>query len=111
MLRIEAPFPGLEGMETLKKMPKNAFIFVGPPTSGKTTHTLFLGETVMGKVLRGRDVAPGLILESSRELVDDEVFVPALELFLRREVVPNVILDNIPRTRAQAGVVAQWAKD
>ncbi len=94
-------------------MPKNAFIFMGPPTSGKTTHTLFLGETIRGKILRGRDIVPELAatLESSRELVPDNIFVPALKEFLGREVVPNIVLDNIPRSKEQAKAVSAWAKE
>ena len=97
-----------------QNLPKNVFIFAAsPPTSGKTTQTIFLSETTKARIIRGRDVAPDLAfsLESSRELVPDDIFVPALKAILENEVSSSVILDNIPRTRFQAEMILDWSRN
>lgn len=93
-------------------MPKRAFVFLGPPTSGKTTQAIFLTETTQGKLLRGRDILPELlgVYESSRTLIPDESFIPSLQKLLQREIAGTVIFDNIPRTREQAKVLMRWSK-
>src|SRR3989344_6984467 len=94
---------------------KELFVFLGPPTSGKTSLTQTFAKIVNGDILRGRDIVPGLVLayEDTRSLIPDDHFVPALEGKLNiigKESRQYYFLDNIPRTKTQAITLLQWVQ-
>ncbi|MFA6512547.1 MAG: nucleoside monophosphate kinase [Patescibacteria group bacterium] len=93
-------------------MTKDAFIVLGPPTSGKSTQGLYLAETARAQIVRGKEILPELsdVLEATRHLVPDSQFVPALERKLSETTSPRIVFDNIPRTIAQTEIVMEWAK-
>jgi adenylate kinase len=95
------------------RMPKKIFIYFGPPTSGKTTQTIFLQETLRAEKVNARDIVPGASeeFESSRDVIPDEVFIPALRQKLSSLSSGIVIFDNLPRTLLQANSLVDWCTD
>jgi len=96
------------------EVPKDAFIFAAsPPTAGKTTQAIFLVETTKARLIRGKDIVPELshVLGTNRKLIPDATFLPILGETLDKLTASRVVLDNIPRTRAQAEIVKEWGKD
>lgn len=93
---------------------KEAFVFIGPPASGKSSHTNTFTEIIGGKLIRGRDVFPELVsqYEAGRQLIPDDKFLPALERTLEavaQEARGLYFFDNIPRTPKQAEVLVDWS--
>ncbi len=98
--------------EIISGMTKNAFIVLGPPTSGKSTQGLYLAETSRARVIRGKEIMPELsdVLETTRSLVPDSEFIPALEKRLSTTTSSQIVFDNIPRSIGQTEVIMAWAK-
>jgi adenylate kinase len=90
---------------------RQAIILLGEPTSGKSSQATLLGETFAAPVIRGRSLVPGLAqaYESDRNLIPDDIFISRLEDELRARDEPCLIFDNIPRTKAQAEAMVNWA--
>src|SRR3989338_3111110 len=98
-------------IETNEDMLKNIFLFIGPPTGGKSTQALFLSETIRIPVVRSRDIVPDLVVvySGNRDLIPDDVFVPRLRNLLESTSHHSLIFDNLPRTMEQASFLLQWA--
>lgn len=92
---------------------KEAFVFIGPPTSGKSSHTITFAEILDARLVRGRDIVPDMVsqYEGDRQLIPDEVYLPALSRILEgigQSEERIIFFDNIPRTRAQAQLLSEW---
>lgn len=104
----------IESGETPKVGPEKTFVFIGPPTSGKTNQAIWLSQKLPeSTILRGRDVLPSQAeqLALKRQMIPDADFLPALSNALYFQSSKNLMLDNIPRTILQARVVVNWATD
>ena len=87
-----------------------ALVFIGPPTSGKSTLANYIAETLHLPIIQGsRIINPNLIPTDGR-LIDDDVFNESLERRLALEPSTGHIFDGIPRTKSQAKVIAEWSK-
>lgn len=90
-----------------------AFVLMGPPTSGKTSigDDLYssLGKDVVK--VRGKDIVPERALQLShyRQIVPDEEFIPAFLERMRNIASEKIVFENIPRTSLQAKVMVDWA--
>ncbi len=93
---------------------REALVFIGPPTSGKTSHSQRFAQEWAGidKPIKGSDIIPDLVpvYEKKRELIPDEVFLAKLKECLSQEKRRRVVFDNIPRTAAQATCLSEWAQ-
>jgi len=78
---------------------RTVYIFMGPPTSGKSSVASLLSKEFRTRLIRGRDVVPNLTetYGSFRSLIPDRIFLPKLKGKMDglgdRE---NITLDNIP---------------
>ncbi|RJQ31211.1 MAG: hypothetical protein C4562_06465 [Actinobacteria bacterium] len=90
----------------------DAFVFLGPPASGKTSHTVTFAEILNAELVRGRDIVPVMVphCEGTRSLIPDRQFAPALKERLSRLTRNPIFFDNIPRTAPQAEVLVDWAQ-
>lgn len=93
---------------------RQGFVFLGPPTSGKTSHTMTFAEILGAKLIRGREILPDLASqhEGSRSLIPDSKFLPALArtlIGLEQENSIRYFFDNIPRTAPQAEMLVDWS--
>ena len=94
---------------------KRALVFIGPPTSGKTSHALRTAELWGARAIQGRDIVPELVsdYERGRFLIPDSIFLYRLAMRLSRVPVSSgrqIVFDNIPRTRSQAELLIGWAR-
>lgn len=110
----------LEQISTTKsntrELARETYIFLGPPTSGKSTLAKIFAGILNVSIVRGKHISPGLVsfYEKDRLLIPDEQYVPALEEYLEGQdirVSRSVVLDNIPRTAKQALVICKWGTD
>jgi adenylate kinase family enzyme len=91
-----------------------AYVFIGPATSGKTSIgdiiEAGLGEEVLK--IRGKDMIPYRSMELSRHRrkVPDDEFIPVFREVLDSITQDKVIFENIPRTAVQATEIVQWAE-
>lgn len=101
------------GQDYLQGTVEKAFIFIGPPTSGKTTLTQNLTSFTGAGLLRGKDILPVMsgLFAKTRDLIPDREFIPALVDRLNTQTSKKLILDNIPRTPYQAQKVIEWATE
>ncbi len=104
---------GFEDKNFIRTKPKNVIVFMGPPTSGKSSQALLLVDAVKARLVRGRDVLSDLTekYETGRELVPDGVYLSALENLLNSLVHEQIVLDNIPRTDSQSRLLIRWARN
>lgn len=90
-----------------------AYILIGPPTSGKTSQAIEIEEKLNLIRIRGADIVPdeSQNREESRELVEDENFIPKFreKLAFLSKSRSGVVFDNIPRTEKQAKEIVNWA--
>lgn len=96
-------------------MSREAFIFLGAPTSGKSSLTQYLQETIKGEVILGKGVAKLAVsaenlreLEKNRQKVPDQLFLESLQERLLKVKKDKLIFDNIPRTTQQAEFLLHW---
>lgn len=95
----------------------NVYIMIGPPTSGKTSLAVDLSSEIEAQRITGRRISEEIDpertidLETSRSLMPDELFIPALEGVLSKCGSENIVFDNVPRTKPQARFILNWAKE
>ncbi len=87
-------------------------IFLGPPTSAKSTAAKHFSPLLQAQLLKGADILPdeSKHYESGRELIPDSQFLPALCAFLTSLANTNLVLDNIPRTLDQTDLLILWSE-
>lgn len=87
-------------------------IFIGPPTSGKTSHTSSFSRRLGVSTFKGSEVALSLTsqYEPQRLMIPDDIFVPRLRAALAVLTPPFQVFDNVPRTGLQAEMVEKWSK-
>jgi adenylate kinase len=109
---IEREGPKFPEPELVHNVTKNAFIIIGPPTSGKSTQGIFIAETIKAQIIRGGEISPELSAKfaPTRNIIPDDIFIPALKKHLFATDSPKIVLENIPRTIPQAETVMDWAK-
>lgn len=100
----------------IRELAKETYIFLGPPTSGKSTLGKIFGGILDASIIRGKHISPELssFYEKDRLLIPDELYVPALTEYLKEQDVRtshSVVFDNIPRTVEQAIAVCRWGVD
>lgn len=101
--------------EVIEKRP-TAYIIIGPPTSGKTSLSIDIGERLNAQSITGRRVSESIDLgltgnlESERKLMPDDKFIPVLKDILGKLNGGAVVLDNIPRTDNQSKALIEWAE-
>ena len=78
-------------------------IFIGPPTSGKSSAATLVANDIGANLVRGRDIVPEQTENygSFRNLIPDNLFIPRLSLLLAK-LNGSIVFDNIPRTGKQA---------
>lgn len=93
---------------------KRALVFIGPPTSGKTSHALKTADLWRIRAIQGRDIVPELVAdyEKNRLLIPDSIFLYRLARRLSglNSLERHAIFDNIPRTKSQVELLVGWAK-
>lgn len=95
-----------------RKMESRSFslVFIGPPTSGKSTFTTYVSETLHLPILHASRIIDPKDLPTDGSLISDDVFNETLKTRLLLEPPTGHIFDGIPRTPEQARVVAEWSK-
>lgn len=99
-----------------RELTKETYVFLGPPTSGKSTLAKIFGGVLDASIVRGKHISPGpaSLYEKNRLLIPDEQYIPALAEYLKDQDIRqsrSIIFDNIPRTAEQALVVCRWGRD
>lgn len=91
-----------------------AIILFGPPTSGKSTLSLYASETLHLPVIHAGsiDVSPELYASRSQGgLISDDAFIPSLMNYLKEMPPHGYIFDGIPRTKEQAKTLVEWSNE
>lgn len=93
---------------------KKVALVLGAPTSGKTTYVDWLAAGTGGAVVRGSCIVPRLakVFGAQRQLVPDEIFLPALmnKLKTYHDFSGLLIFENVPRTLLQAKFLEEWIR-
>ena len=95
-----------------KKMESRSYslVFIGPPTSGKSTFATFIAETLHLPVVNGASIVDPEKKPTDGSLVPDDIFNESLGHRLEQEPPTGHIFDGVPRTPSQAKIVAEWSK-
>src|SRR3989338_704248 len=88
-----------------------SIVLLGAPTSGKTTFTTFLSETLHLPILSGNNIVLPEFTPTNGSLVEDSVFVDSLEKRLSTESPTGRLYDGIPRTPLQAEIISKLSKE
>lgn len=89
-----------------------AIILFGPPTSGKSTLSLYASETFHLPIVHANNISisPESAAQSLGGLIPDDVFIPSLISYLKEIPPHGYIFDGIPRTREQAKALVEWSE-
>ncbi len=100
---------GLESREKDMESRKFSLIFIGPPTSGKSTFTTYFEETLHLPVINASMVVDPEYIPGDGSLIDDAFFISSLQKRLSSEPPTGHIFDGIPRTANQVQILAEWS--
>lgn len=89
-----------------------AIILFGPPTSGKSTLSLYASETLHLPIIHAGSIGISPELSADRSqggLISDDAFIPSLVNYLKEMPPHGYIFDGIPRTKEQARALVEWS--